>query len=101
MTGDQGLVGWAWFEGHGGAPVDPAETELCCAFARSFAGRDGRLIVDHLKRLMLDRRLPPSATDAELRHLEGQRSAVAHVLAMVERGRSLGPVLSSSTNSDT
>jgi hypothetical protein len=101
VTGDQGLVGWAWFEGHGGAPVDPAETELCCAFARSFAGRDGRLIVDHLKRLMLDRRLPPSATDAELRHLEGQRSAVAHVLAMVERGRSLGPVLSSSTNSDT
>jgi hypothetical protein len=101
VTGDQGLVGWAWFEGHGGAPVDPAETELCRAFARSFAGNDGRLIVDHLKRLMLDRRLPPSATDAELRHLEGQRSAVAHVLAMVERGRSLGPVLSSSTNSDT
>ena len=88
MTGDQELVGWAWFEGRGGAPVDPAETELCRAFARCFAGSDGHLIENHLKRLILDRRLPPSATDAELRHLEGQRSAVAHVLAMVERGRS-------------
>lgn len=87
MTDDQELAGWAWFEAHGGAPVDPAETELCRAFARSFAGSDGRLIVDHLKRLILDRRLPPGATDAELRHLEGQRSAIAHVFSMVDRGR--------------
>jgi hypothetical protein len=88
LTGDPELVGWAWFEAHGGAPIDPAETELCSAFARCFAGSDGRLIVDYLKRVILDRRLPPSATDAELRHLEGQRGAIAHLLAMVERGRS-------------
>jgi hypothetical protein len=85
VTGDQELIGWAWFEEH---CSPPAETEICRAFARCFHGSDGRLIVDHLKRLILDRRLPPSATDAELRHLEGQRSAVAHMLAMVERGRS-------------
>ena len=88
MTDDRELVGWAWFEAHGSAPTDPAETELCRAFARCFAGSDGHLIMDHLKRVILDRRLPPSATDAELRHLEGQRSAIAHLLAMVERGRS-------------
>jgi hypothetical protein len=87
LTDDQEFVGWAWFEAHGSAPVAPAETELCRAFARCFADSDGRLIVDHLKRVILDRRLPPSATDAELRHLEGQRSAIAHLLAMVERGR--------------
>jgi hypothetical protein len=88
LTADRELVGWAWFEAHGGTPLDPTEIDLCSAFARCFAGSDGSLVMGHLKRAILDRRLPPSASDAELRHLEGQRSAIAHLLAMVERGRS-------------
>jgi hypothetical protein len=44
-------------------------------------------VVAHLTRSILDRRLPPNASDAELRHLEGQRFAIAGVLAMIERGR--------------
>jgi hypothetical protein len=44
------------------------------------------MVLDHLKRVILERRLPPNASDAELRHLEGQRHAVAYILAMVERG---------------
>lgn len=87
MTGEERSIGWAWFEDHGSMPTDPAEHALCRAFARCFAGSDGSQVVDHLKRLILDRRLSPNATDAELRHLEGQRSAVAYLLGMIERGR--------------
>jgi hypothetical protein len=44
-------------------------------------------VLEHLRRLILDRRCPPGASDAELRHLEGQRFAVAYIRQMVERGR--------------
>jgi hypothetical protein len=43
-------------------------------------------VLEHLRRTVLERRLAPNASDAELRHLEGQRYAVAHIVAMVERG---------------
>ena len=88
---DDTPAGWAWFA-TGDAPADaPADSdtkdrELCRAFAHCFAGADGRMVLDHLKRMILERRLPPTASDAELRHLEGQRHAVAYVVAMVERG---------------
>jgi hypothetical protein len=86
MTNSREPRGWAWFEDPGDAEVDPNEVTLCRAFARCFSGPDGQQVQDHLKRLMLDRRLAPSATDAELWHLEGQRSAVAYMLGMIERG---------------
>ncbi len=80
-------IGWSWFEAGTAAPGDRAEAELCRAFARCFAGPDGQAVIAHLTRSVLDRRLPPSASDAELRHLEGQRCAVAALLATIERGR--------------
>jgi hypothetical protein len=86
MTSSRAPSGWAWFEEPGDARVETDEIELSRAFARCFAGADGQQVRDHLKRLMHDRRLAPSATNAELWHLEGQRSAIAHVLKMIERG---------------
>jgi hypothetical protein len=88
MPADGAPAGWAWFAAHDAAPADsgPGERELGRAFGRCFAGPDGEMVLDHLKRMTLDRRLPPNASDAELRHLEGQRHAVAHILAMVARG---------------
>jgi hypothetical protein len=86
MSSDREPSGWAWFEERDDAQVDAEITTLYQAFARCFAGPDGQQVKDHLKRLILDRRLGPSASDAELRHLEGQRSAVAYVLGMIERG---------------
>jgi hypothetical protein len=88
MTSDREPRGWAWFEAPGDAQVDPDEVALYRAFARCFSGPDGLQVLDHLRRLMLDRRLAPSASHAELWHLEGQRSAIAHVLGMIERGGS-------------
>ena len=80
-------TGWSWFEAAAASVGDAAEPELCRACARCFAGPDGHAVIAHLTRSVLERRLPPNASDAELRHLEGQRYAVAGLLAMIERGR--------------
>ncbi len=72
------------------ASSDPAgddATALERAFAACFRGPDGALVIRHLRRVFLHRRVLPSATDAELRHTEGQRSLAAHILAMIEKGR--------------
>lgn len=80
-------LGWSWFEPS--APDEPAidPIELCRTFARCFQGRDGEIALAHLERTTLDRRLPPDASDRALRHLEGQRAAVAYLRALVARGQ--------------
>jgi len=85
MTAPHEPAGWAWFDAE--LPADPGEAELCRACARCFSGAEGQLVADHLRRVVLERRLPPDASHAELRHLEGQRYAIAHLLALAERGR--------------
>jgi len=80
--------GWAWFE-ENNTKVAPEEIALCRAFARALSGPDGKQIQDHLSRLVLGRRLAPNATNSELWHLEGQRSAIAYLLNMIERGSKL------------
>ncbi len=86
MTGDRAPTGGAWFENQDDAPRDLGEPTLCRAFARCFAGPDGQQVLTHLRRLILDRRLGPGATNTELWYLEGQRGAIAYVLGMIERG---------------
>ena len=77
--------GWDWLHADGTRTEPPAE--LCRCAAACFGSPSGRLVLRHLQRLFADRRLPPSATDAELRHVEGQRSVVSHLLQLLERGR--------------
>jgi hypothetical protein len=87
MPSEDAAQGWAWFADDATAgEAFPEELALCRTFARCFAGPDGRAVLEHLRRTVLERRLAPHASDAELRHLEGQRCAVAHIVAMVERG---------------
>ncbi|MGH6918858.1 MAG: hypothetical protein ACREJ0_14275 [Geminicoccaceae bacterium] len=86
MSRDRAPTGWAWFEHRDAVPADPGETALCRAFARCFSGSDGQQVLDHLTRLILNRRLGPGASNAELWHLEGQRGAIAYMLGMIERG---------------
>jgi hypothetical protein len=87
MPAEDAFQGWAWFA-HSTAVGEPLaeEAALCRAFARCFAGPDGHAVLEHLRRTVLERRLAPNASDAELRHVEGQRCAVAHIVAMIERG---------------
>jgi len=68
------------------ATVEPID-EVARAFAHCFRDATGAIVLEHLRKVFLERRLGPSATDAELRHVEGQRSVVAYVLGLIERGR--------------
>lgn len=77
---DEHEIGWAWFDAE--APSPTQDDELANAAAACFAGRHGAIVVQHLRSHFLDRRVPPSASDAELRHVEGQRAAIAYLLRL-------------------
>ncbi len=71
------------------APNEPSEL-LACARA-ALGGDAGAYLLRHLERRYLGHALAPSASDAELRHLEGQRSVVLylhHLVATARRGPS-------------
>jgi hypothetical protein len=72
------------------APITPddAGDDLARCAARIFGSADGQRLLDHLERAYLLRRVPPQASDQELRHIEGQRFLVAHLQSLVARGRS-------------
>lgn len=80
MDEHSGDPGWLWFES--APPVKVQDEALSNAAIACFAGRNGELLLQHLRSVYLERRLPPTATDAELRHVEGQRSAIAHLIRL-------------------
>ena len=84
MGAPEPTPGWAWFDGPGDAGA-PSE-EICRSAVVCLGGPHGRVLLRHLRQLFSDRRLSPAASDAELRHLEGQRSVVSHLLQLLERG---------------
>ena len=59
-----------------------SESEIREAFVKCFAGREGTIVLSHLKRLTLKRWLGPDCSTDELRHLEGQRGLVGYILAL-------------------
>lgn len=64
------------------------QRSLAVDAARIFAGDAGARVLAHLRRLTRDRVLGPEASDALLRHVEGQRALVLHIESLIERGRS-------------
>jgi hypothetical protein len=83
--------GWDWFDDvalAGRVQNDEGDkaANLAIAFARCFASPDGQVVLRHLRAVTLDRSLGPGASDALLRHLEGQRQLVAHILSLTARG---------------
>ena len=85
VSGKDSPEGWGWFDTQMPTTPDADDNELFRSFTRCFKGADGALVLAHLKRTILDRRLGPRASDAELRFLEGQRSVVAHIISALER----------------
>jgi len=86
-------LGWAWFETN--APsIDneppPLDDNLAHVFARCFRGEDGIKVLKHLKHVTHSRIIGPSASDAFLRHMEGQRQLVSYVISLVEHARLQG-----------
>lgn len=62
-------------------------SDLTAAFARCFRGTDGERVLAHLRRITIERRSAPEASEAELRHLEGQRHLAAYIAQLVARGQ--------------
>ena len=87
-------AGWDWLEATltacpqaAAAAAAAADADPAPSFARCFAGRDGERVLAVLRAMTLDRAMGPDASEAALRHLEGQRQLVATILALVARGR--------------
>lgn len=70
-------LGWSWFDPVRAASADDDVVQK--AATACFAGRQGAILMRHLEAMFLDRRMPATATDAELRHLEGQRTAIDYL----------------------
>jgi len=81
-------TGWRWFEETG--PAGDGQPGIEISFARCFDHADGRRVLDHLRAMTTERVLGPDASDAALRHLEGQRSLVAMIAGLAVRGRAGG-----------
>ncbi|TCS61693.1 hypothetical protein EDD55_107102 [Varunaivibrio sulfuroxidans] len=91
-------TGWAWFATtaqdadtppFGDDAYGKCRDETAKAFARCLSTPDGEKVMAHLSAVTLDRALSPLAADSVLRHLEGQRQLVAHIKALMRRGRGL------------
>ena len=67
-------------------PMGRNSPSLAISFARCFSTSEGRRVLRHLRGCTMERTLCPSATDAHLRHLEGQRQLVGHILMLVAQG---------------
>jgi len=83
---------WPWGDPGPAAPDPSGEdrTALARACARLFTHDDGRRLLRHLRALTVERHLGPEASDAALRHLEGQRALVAHLDRLIAEGRTSG-----------
>lgn len=68
----------------------PPRADVARAAAMCFRGRDGEVVLDYLRGLTLGRTLGPGADDRLLRHLEGQRQLVVHLIQLIDAGRT-GP----------
>jgi len=83
-------------------PITPAEKGLTYAlpepgkiemrdieksFTRLFSSDDGQKVLAHLQVITFQRALGPGVADEQLRYLEGQRSMVATILRLIDRGR--------------
>lgn len=68
-------------------PTPPGNEALLAAVRGALVGAAGQALLEHLQRRFVDRSLPPSASDAELRHLEGQRSVVLYLRHLVATAR--------------
>ncbi len=57
------------------------------AFARCFVTADGKRVISYLQNQVFARALSEQSTNDQLRFREGQRSLLARILKMIERGK--------------
>jgi|GEM_PF-916235 len=61
--------------------------EIEKAFTRLFSTDDGQKVLSHLQTITFQRALGPTTADEHLRYIEGQRSLMATILRLIDRGR--------------
>ncbi|MDW2995278.1 MAG: hypothetical protein R8N24_04640 [Alphaproteobacteria bacterium] len=62
-------------------------TDIERAYAQTFSGRSGEIVLQHLRKITIERVLGPNASDSELRSIEAQRALVQQISAMILRGK--------------
>jgi hypothetical protein len=60
--------------------------DTATAFARCFATADGQRVLAELRRVAFGRVFGPEASEAALRHAEGQKQLIAFILSCIRRG---------------
>ncbi len=68
-----------------------AEQDLNLAFARTFAGPEGELVLKWLAAQTINSVCGPDVTDGQLRHIEGQRWIVGEIHRRTELGKQRKP----------
>lgn len=58
------------------------------AYAKTFSTASGKIVLEHLRKMTIERFLGPNATESELRTLEGQRGFVHYIEQLIQRGQS-------------
>jgi hypothetical protein len=61
--------------------------EIEKSYARLFSTDDGRRVLAHLQVITFQRALGAATPDEQIRYAEGQRSLVAAILRLIDRGR--------------
>lgn len=72
------------------APVESGKREMRDvekAFARLFSSEDGQKVLSYLQVITFQRALGHASPEEQLRYMEGQRSLVATILRLIDRGR--------------
>lgn len=59
-------------------------------YARVFNTPAGRAVLEHMRKITIERTLGPNATDAELRWAEANRTFVHQIEQMISRGKNGG-----------
>lgn len=57
------------------------------AYARAFGNASGQIVLEHLRKITIERALGPNASESELRSIEAQRALVHKIEQLVLRGR--------------
>ena len=62
-------------------------TEVEKNFVRAFNTPSGRVVLEHLRKITVERTLGPNTSDADLRWVEAQRSLVHQIERMSQGGK--------------
>ncbi|MFQ6702746.1 MAG: hypothetical protein ACLRFO_00895 [Alphaproteobacteria bacterium] len=62
-------------------------TDISLNYARCFGTPSGRAVLDHLRKITIERTLGANASDGELRWAESQRALVRQIESQIVRGR--------------